>query len=66
MDAPSAKPPRRRAGSLLMLLGGSALAIALVVLLQREMAEGVGGWIADVWVSTMAVVVSILGAFLGG
>lgn len=49
-----------------MLLGAGALAVALVVLLQRELAEGVGGWIADVWVSTMAVVVSILGAFLGG
>lgn len=66
MDAPSAKPPPRKAASFPMLLGVGLIAAALVALLQRELAEGLGAWIADLWVSTMAVVVSILGSFFGG
>jgi hypothetical protein len=49
----------------LPLLGVGALAGALALLTQRALAEQVGGLIASVWVSAMAAVMSILGAFLG-
>jgi hypothetical protein len=48
-----------------MALGLGAI-VALVLLTQRALAEQVGAWIAGVWVSTMAAVMSILGVFFGG
>ena len=59
----NANPQRR---GLLPVLMAVAAAIAIVLLTQRALAEQLGRWIAGLWVSTMAAVMSILGAFLGG
>ena len=58
-----AKQQRR---GLLPVLMAVVAAIAIVLLTQRALAEHLGRWIASLWVSTMAAVMSILGAFLGG
>ena len=56
--------PQRR--GLLSVLVAVAVATAIVLLTQRALAEHLGRWMANLWVSTMAAVMSILGAFLGG
>ena len=61
----NAKPRLKRSNivALAVLTGAAA---ALVLLTQRALAEQVGGWLAGVWVTTMAAVMGILGVFLGG
>ena len=55
---------RRR--DLLVLLGAGTLAVAVAVAGQQALAAQLGACLAEVWVSTMAALLSILGAFLGG
>lgn len=62
-DVIKAKTPR---GRLLPLFGVVAAAVALALLTQRVLAEQVGRFLAEVWVSAMTALLSILGAFLGG
>ena len=57
-----AKISRKR---LLPLFGVVAAAVALALLTQRVLAEQVGRFLAEVWVSAMSALLSILGAFLG-
>jgi hypothetical protein len=63
---PSTKPQRRRLPVLPLLLGAGTLAVAVAVAGQQALAAQLGAWLAEVWVSTMAALLSILGAFLGG
>ena len=52
-------------GRLLPLFGVLAAAVAVALLTQRVLAEQVGRFLAEVWVSAMTALLSILGAFLG-
>lgn len=53
-------------GRLLPLFGAVAAAVVLALLTQRVLAEQLGRFLAEVWVSAMTALLSILGAFLGG
>jgi len=49
-----------------MILAGIVLAIVLVLLTQQALAVSLGRFVAWLWVSTMDVVLGILGGALGG
>jgi hypothetical protein len=44
----------------------AALALVLVLAMQRTFAAAVGGWLGGLWVSVVEAVLRLLGAFLGG
>ena len=58
--------PRAPAGRprLVWGLAGAAL-LAILVLSQEQLATGLGRLLANVWVSTVGAVLSLLGAFFG-
>jgi len=47
------------------LLVGIGAAVALALLTQRALAEGVGHVLADLWVSTVSVVLKLFGSIFG-
>lgn len=65
-EMPNKNEIRRRRGSLPMILAGVVLAIVLVLLTQQALALSLGRFVAWLWVSTMDVVLGILGGVLGG
>ncbi|MEQ1707168.1 MAG: hypothetical protein ABL864_02425 [Terricaulis sp.] len=55
--------PRRRAG---FILGAILLAGLLALMLQHSLAAGLARWFAGVWVSTMDLVLRLIGPLFGG
>jgi len=63
---PNKNEIRRRPGSLPIILGAAVLALVLVLLTQQALAISLGRFVAWLWVSTMDVVLRILGGAFGG
>ena len=55
------KPKGRLAGALLVLLAG----LVLAAFTQRAAAAQIAGLVAGLWVSAMAVILSLIGALFG-
>ena len=56
---------RGRSGSLPLVLGVAVLALVLVLFTQQALAASLGSFVGWLWVSTMDVVLRILGGALG-
>ncbi len=57
---------RRRPGSLPIVLAAIVLTLVLVLLTQQALAVSLGRFVGWLWVSTMDVVLRILGGAFGG
>lgn len=62
---PNKNEIRRRPGSLFIVLAGVALALVLFLLTQQALAASLGRFVGWLWVSTMDVVLRILGGAFG-